>query len=51
MKKDKVIDALNAIFNGSDAEDYHDELEVVIAILVNASDKEIAAAWEEIKTD
>ncbi len=51
MDKDKILEALNAIQNGAAAGGYHDEMETVIAVIVNAKDEDIAAAWDDFHTD
>ena len=51
MDKDKVVNALNAIQNGAGAGQYHEELEVAIGVLVEASDLLIAAVVAEIHED
>ena len=51
MNKDKILNAANAIQNGTDAGTYHDELEVIIGLIMNASDEDIAAVIEEISID
>jgi hypothetical protein len=51
MDKDKIVEALNAIQNGTDAGHFHDELEVVIGLVMNASDEDIAAVIQEIHED
>ena len=51
MNKDKLVNALNAIQNGRDAGEFHDELETVIGLVMNTTDEAIAAAWEEISSD
>ena len=51
MDKEKILAALNAIQNGDDVGCYHDELETLITIVVNAKDEDIAAAWEDLSTD
>jgi len=51
VNKDKILNAANAIQNGTDAGAYHDELEVIIGLIVNASDENIAAVIEEISID
>ena len=51
MNKDKILNAANAIQNGTDAGIYHDELEVIIGLIMNASDEDIAAVIEEISID
>ena len=52
MDKEKLLAALNAIQNGSkDAGHFHDELETLITLVINASDDDIAAAWEDFSTD
>ncbi|MDD4474288.1 MAG: hypothetical protein PHV95_00655 [Eubacteriales bacterium] len=51
MDKDKILNALNAIQNGTDAGVFHDELEVAIGILMETSDEVIAAVILEIHED
>lgn len=51
MDKDKLLAALNELQNGEDAGKFHDELETLITIVVNASDEVITAAWEDLSTD
>ena len=51
MDKDKILNALNAIQNGTDAGAFHDELEVAIGILMETSDEVIAAVILEIHED
>ena len=51
MDKDKILAALNAIQNGEGADGYHDELETTITLLLNASDEDVAAAWEDFSID
>ncbi|MCL2509410.1 MAG: hypothetical protein FWF05_09560 [Oscillospiraceae bacterium] len=51
MNKDKILDALNAIQNGSDAGEFHDELEAVIGILIETSEETIAAVVQDIHGD
>ena len=51
MTKEKLLDALNAIQNGEDIGSFHDELETLITIVVNASDEAIAAAWDDLTID
>lgn len=51
MNKDKILNAANAIQNGADVGVYHDELEIIIGLIMNASDENIAAVVEEISTD
>ena len=52
MNKDKLLAALNALQNGNtDAEDFRDEIETIITLIVNAKDEDIAAAWEDYHTD
>ena len=51
MDKDKLVNAANAIYNGAEAGAYHDEIETIIALIMNASDEAIAAAWQEISTE
>ena len=52
MDKEKLIAALYAMQNGEkEAGHYHDELETLIGLVVNAKDEDITAVWEEISTD
>jgi len=54
MDKEKILAALYAIQNGDKdigQGAYHDELETLIAIVINAKDEDIAAAWKEIQED
>ena len=52
MDKDKLVAALTALQEGTkDAGCYHDELETLIALVINAKDEDIAAAWEDVYTD
>lgn len=51
MNKDKILNAANAIQNGADAGAYHDELEVIIGLIMEASDETIAAVVLDISTD
>ena len=52
MDKDKLVAALTALQEGTkDAGYYHDELETLIALVINAKDEDIAAAWEDVHTD
>ena len=52
MDKDKLIAALNAMQDGThEAGHFHDELETLITLVVNAKDEDIVAAWEDFHTD
>ncbi len=51
MDKEKILKALNSIQDGKDAGDYHDEIETLITLVVNAKYEDIAAAWEDFHTD
>lgn len=52
MDKDKLLAALNAIQDGSKEVGYfNDELETLITLVINASDEDIAAAWEDLNAD
>ena len=51
MDKDRLVNALNAIQNGSDVGAYHDELETITGLVMNATDEAITAAWEDLKND
>jgi hypothetical protein len=52
VDKDKLLAALNAIQDGThEAGHYHDEIETLITLVVNAKEEDIAAAWEDLRTD
>ena len=52
MDKDKLVAALSALQDGTkDAGHFHDELETLIALVINAKDEDITAAWEDVHTD
>lgn len=51
MNKDRILNAANAIQNGSDAGAYHDEIEVIMGLIMGASDEAIAAVVQDISTD
>ena len=51
MDKEKILAALNAMQNGEGAGRFHDEIETLITLVVNATDEHIAAAWEDFHTD
>ena len=51
MNKDTVLNAANAIQNGASSGGFHDELEVMIGLIMNATEDDIAAIWTEISTD
>ena len=52
MTKEKLLAALNAIQDGEqEAAAFHDEIETLITLVVNAKDEDIAAAWEDFHTD
>jgi hypothetical protein len=51
MDKDKILNAANAIQGGADGGNYNDELEVIIGLIMNATDEDIAAVWQEIHED
>jgi hypothetical protein len=51
VNKDKILEAANAIQNGSDASNYHDELEVIIGLIMESSEETIAAVVLDISTD
>lgn len=51
MNKDTILNAANAIQNGADAGAYHDELEVIIGLVMESSDEAIAAVVQEISID
>jgi hypothetical protein len=51
VDKDRILNAANAIQNGSDAGVYHDELEVIIGVIMETSDETIAAIVRDISID
>ena len=52
MDKDKILAALYAIQNGEkEAGHFHDELETIITLVVNAKEEDIVEAWNDLKTD
>jgi hypothetical protein len=51
VDKDQILNAANAIQNGEDACAFHDELEVIIGLIMEASEETIAAIVHDISTD
>ena len=52
MDKNKLIEALSALQEGTgDAGCYHDELALLIALVISAKDEDITAAWEDLQAD
>jgi hypothetical protein len=51
VDKDRILEAANAIQNGMDAGAYYDELEVIIGLIMEASEETIAAVVRDISTD
>jgi hypothetical protein len=52
LTKEKLLEALHAIQNGTkDAGHFHNELETIITLIVNAADDDITAAWNDLSTD
>lgn len=51
VNKDRILNAANAMQNGANAGAYHDELEVIIGLIMGASDEAIAAVVHDISTD
>jgi hypothetical protein len=52
VDKDRLVAALTAIQeDAADAVHFHDELETLITLVINAKDEDIAAAWEDFHTD
>jgi len=52
VDKDKILAALYAMQDGDkEAGHFHDELETLIALVVNAKDEDITAAWDDLRTD
>jgi len=51
LNKDKLIEALNAIKNKRNIRNYHAELNTIICVIMNVSEKKIKDAWKEITND
>jgi hypothetical protein len=51
LNKDTVVNALNAIQSGQDPDDFHDELEVAIGVLMETGDDLIAKVVADIHED
>ncbi len=51
MDKEKLLAALNTIQDGEAAGRFHDELETLITIVLNAPEKTIEDAWQDFITD
>ena len=51
MNKDNILEAANAMQNGEDSNKYYDELEVIIGLIMKATEDEIAAIVQEIHED
>ena len=51
MNKEKLESAINAMLDGEDERDYHDELVTLLSLVANASNESIASAWAEVHFD
>ena len=52
MDKDKLLAALYAMQSGEkEARHFHDELETLITLVINAKDEDVIAAWDDLCTD
>jgi hypothetical protein len=52
VTKDRLVEALNAIQNGRDAGEFHDELETIIGIMLDrVSQDDIDMAYAELRED
>ena len=51
MNKAKILEALNAIQNGEDAGQYHDELETLIGVITNTSDEAVSSVWATLRAE
>ena len=52
MDKEKLLAALYAMQNGEkEAGHFHDELETLIGLIINAKDEDITAAWDNLRAD
>ena len=51
VDKEKLLAALNDMQGGKDKGYFHDELEMLTALVLNASDDDIKTAWENISSD
>ena len=52
MDKDKLVAALTAMQDGTkEAGHFHNEIEILITLVINAKEEDITAAWEDFMTD
>ena len=51
MNKETLQTAINAMLDGKDAGNYHDELTTLLTLVDNATDESIAAAWAVVHID
>ena len=51
MTKKTLQAAINAMLDGKDVGNYHDELTMLFTLVCNATDESIAAAWSEVHID
>ena len=52
MDKDKLVAALTAMQDGTkEAGHFHNEIEILITLVINAKEEDITAAWEDFITD
>ncbi|MCL2508202.1 MAG: hypothetical protein FWF05_03395 [Oscillospiraceae bacterium] len=48
MNKDKILEAVNKLQGTDDGAAYYDELEVIIGLIMNATEEDIAAVVQDI---
>ena len=51
MNKDRILEAINKLQGTDDGAAYYDELEVIIGLIMNATDEDIEAIVQEIHDD
>jgi hypothetical protein len=49
MNKEQLKDAVIAMQDGADTANYNDELTVILALILNASDESISATYAEVR--
>jgi hypothetical protein len=51
MTKENLKAGINAMLDGADTGEYHDELVTLLSLVHNTSDESIAVAWLEVHID
>ena len=51
MNKDSILNAVNKLQGTDDGAAFYDELEVIIGLIMNATDEDIAAVVQDIHDD